>query len=405
MARSVLSGRWADRLAWILVLPLAVACTDVTAATDTGLGGGADTGRVLDGEVATRDAASFDADPALDADRTDATPNADAAAILDAEAPEPPDLDEGPPLDARPDAAPPVDAAVPDLGADPPPDGPSLTCTFDGPADEREVNTWRADVAQVRFVVPGLADPARLRAAYVRFRGWDLDTPGREGHLQVNDGPLLPLPADPAYTNAHHAAVIQVDPVTLRAGDNTLKFLAFDQPEGAYFRISQVQIETQGPDACPVVVPPPPPDDGRTGQGRERTLGYREATYTQRRNWVLDCRDYAYTARGAEHEACDGQYNPDGSTHGTATFRFGGVVADRYTVRVEGRLTENRNPRGTLVRVGGNQVRIDQRSEGEVAFQSAGEYVLSGDVDVVIDSTQENGSDSVRRVQLQPVTD
>ena len=41
---------------------------------------------------------------------------------------------------------------------------------------------------------------------------------------------------------------------------------------------------------------------GPTGQGEPREQGYRDARYEQRNNWVLDCRDYAYSARGDEHE-------------------------------------------------------------------------------------------------------
>ena len=35
----------------------------------------------------------------------------------------------------------------------------------------------------------------------------------------------------------------------------------------------------------------------------------RQAGFEPRTSWVLDCRDYAYTAQFDEHEACDSQYS------------------------------------------------------------------------------------------------
>ncbi len=142
---------------------------------------------------------------------------------------------------------------------------------------------------------------------------------------------------------------------------------------------------------------------GPTGEGVQREMSYRDATYEQRRNWVLDCRDYAYSARGAEHRECDQRYDPDGTTHGRAVFTFEGVVPDRYEVRIEGRHTINRNPAGTLVVVNGVEARIPQRDERDFVFDLHGVHDLAGRVTVVVDSTREVGSDSVRTVRLTPV--
>ena len=140
-----------------------------------------------------------------------------------------------------------------------------------------------------------------------------------------------------------------------------------------------------------------------TGNGVERTMNYRQATYDERRNWVLNCRAYAYSARFAEHRDCDSRYNPDGSGHGRAIFTFEGVIPDRYEVQFEGRHTENRNPAGALVIVNGVERRIRQIGSGEYVYVTHGTYNLSGTVTVILDSTREAGSDAVRNVRLRPV--
>ena len=151
------------------------------------------------------------------------------------------------------------------------------------------------------------------------------------------------------------------------------------------------------------VDPRPDPDPGPTGDGVERSIYYRDATFEQRRNWVLDCRDYAYTARFDEHTECDGRYDPDRTTHGRAIFRFDDVIADRYEVWIEGRHTTNRNPAGMLAIVGGVERRIAQRDNDGLVWDLHGTHDLSGAVDVIIDSTRENGSDAVRTVRISPV--
>ena len=138
------------------------------------------------------------------------------------------------------------------------------------------------------------------------------------------------------------------------------------------------------------------------GDGVERTMNYRQAQFEQRRNWVLDCYDYAYTARFDEHRACDGDYNPDGTGAGRAIFIFDAVVADTYDVYIEGRHTENRNPSGMVVLVNGVEAVIDQRDARNFVWDLHGRHALSGRVEVIIDSTRTPGSDAVRRVRLAP---
>jgi len=135
-----------------------------------------------------------------------------------------------------------------------------------------------------------------------------------------------------------------------------------------------------------------------------RELGYRSASYGQRHNWVLDCRDYAYSAAGAEHRECDSAYAPDGSRQGTASFVFENVPRGWYTAYVGGRHTENRNPSGARFLVDGHAATINQRSSsGSAVWDLHGQYCLEGRVEVVLDSTVNSGSDSVMGVRLDPV--
>ncbi len=135
----------------------------------------------------------------------------------------------------------------------------------------------------------------------------------------------------------------------------------------------------------------------------EMEQGYTEASYAERHNWVLDCRPYAYTASGSEHEPCDSTYNPDGSRTGTATFTFGHVPRGGYDVYVEGRHTENRNSAGALFYVNEHAEVVDQQDEsGDYVWTLHGTYCLEGDVEVVLDSTVNSGSDSVSGVRLVP---
>ena len=151
--------------------------------------------------------------------------------------------------------------------------------------------------------------------------------------------------------------------------------------------------------------PPPPTCGGDPGSRTMRSMHYRDASFSPRSSWVLTCRDYAYTARFDEHEACDASYRA-GSGVGTATFHFSGVPTGSYDVFVSGMHTNNRNPSGMLVRVSSGptveSARISQR-DGSNAIQNdlVGRYCVSGTIDVVIDSSTAQ-SDSVRTVSLVP---
>jgi hypothetical protein len=132
---------------------------------------------------------------------------------------------------------------------------------------------------------------------------------------------------------------------------------------------------------------------------------YTSGAYNPRSSWVLQCRDYAYTAQFAEHEACDSEY-VSGSGRGTATFNFN-VNRGTYDVYIEGRHTTNRNPAGALVIVTSRgqsySVYINQRDDGGLVMDLHGRYCLEGLVEVVMDSSVSSQSDSVRRVRLVPV--
>jgi hypothetical protein len=144
--------------------------------------------------------------------------------------------------------------------------------------------------------------------------------------------------------------------------------------------------------------PPPPPPDAVV-----RTVDYHDATYTQRHNWVLRCNDYAYTGRGRDHleEDCDGLFDPDGSRRGTATFRFPNVVEAEYDVIIRSRHTTNRNPRGALFIVNGDERRVFQDDDANYVEDLWGRKRLGGDVTVVLDS-REGESESVIWVRLRP---
>lgn len=305
----------------------------------------------------------------------------------------------------EPDTAPDVsepDVSEPDVSEpDTAPDVPEpvlVSCDAGAtPNGEREVNTYQGDVARVEFRVEVPA--GELQSAVLRYYGYDVDHPGEEGWIAVNDTPLIALPADPALDNGGRNFEIDVSG-RLREGTNTIAFVAFDRPDGSFFRISQVGLGLVGYDlACEE----PQDPVGPTGEGVERIQHYRQAEFRQRHNWVLDCRDYAYTASGDEHRECDGTYNPDGERRGRAIFTFNNVIADRYEVWVEGRNTENRNPEGALFIVEGVERRIPQRDDRGFVYQLHGTYDLSGTVTVILNSLRENQSDSVRHVRLTPV--
>jgi hypothetical protein len=157
--------------------------------------------------------------------------------------------------------------------------------------------------------------------------------------------------------------------------------------------------------------PAPDPDPNCTTDPQnppaQVTKHYSSATYAPRSSWVLDCRDYAYTAQYAEHEACDSQYAA-GSGKGTATFLFD-VHPGTYDVFIEGRHTPNRNPAGARVEVNSGTdshvAFIMQRdSSSQLQQDLHGTYCLSGTVEVVVDSSVSSQSDSVSRVLLVPAS-
>ncbi|MEM9072512.1 MAG: hypothetical protein AAGE52_28655, partial [Myxococcota bacterium] len=117
-------------------------------------------------------------------------------------------------------------------------------------------------------------------------------------------------------------------------------------------------------------------------------------------------RNYAFTASGDEHlpTDCDGGYRDRGNRRGRAIFRFEDVVPARYRVVIRSRHTENRNPRGALFVVEGVEERIDQRTSSDYEDDVWGERSLSGDVDVILDSSREGESDSVTSVSLVPIS-
>lgn len=157
--------------------------------------------------------------------------------------------------------------------------------------------------------------------------------------------------------------------------------------------------------------PPPPPPTGDcaplAGQTPvKRELGLGAMSFTQRNNWVVQCRDYAYSARYDEHMACDSSYNPDGTGKGTATLAFDNVPRGKYQVYVAGRPTENRNPAGALFLVNGVKKVIMQRTSDNnttIRWDLHGTHCLEGRVEIVLDSSVNTGSDSYSGARLVPV--
>jgi len=130
---------------------------------------------------------------------------------------------------------------------------------------------------------------------------------------------------------------------------------------------------------------------------------YHQAVFTQNHNWVHDCYPNAYTAGGAEHELCDADYSPDGSRTGSAIYTFHNVPAGAYDVYVGGRHTANRNPAGARFVVDGHVQIISQKNEGgQYVWDFHGTYCLEGMVEVILDSTVNNGSDSTFGARLVP---
>jgi hypothetical protein len=144
-----------------------------------------------------------------------------------------------------------------------------------------------------------------------------------------------------------------------------------------------------------------PTDPGNPPKKVEYDTG--DAVFEQRHNWAVTCDAHAYTASNSEHQACDGEYTPDGSRKGKATFTFPNVPPGRYDVYVESKHTKNRNPKGALFYVNSHSKVINQVSDPSAfIWDLHGRYCLHGEVNVVLDSTVNSGSDAVSGVRLVP---
>jgi hypothetical protein len=288
---------------------------------------------------------------------------------------------------------------------------PELRCevrstTFDAPFQSLDVGPTSTE--RLRFTVPGV--PAGTTAATLRFDSRDADHPGEEGTITVNGrrGPTIPAMA--AWDNT----TIPDNRVDVSAlvvpGTNTVEFGPGPLPRSA-FGIGRVALEvTARVASCtgtPSPPPPPPPPPG--ARPVERRLGYREATFTNRFNFVNRCdANYVYSAR-SDHpgEDCDNAYRPDGTLRGTVTFTFRDVVSATYDVLVVSRHSSNRNDAMALFVVNGEGRRIDQRTgSGTLTLVTDlwGRRALGGTVTVVLDTTSNRGSDSVSSVILRPAS-
>lgn len=261
-----------------------------------------------------------------------------------------------------------------------------------------ELKVPKGSTERLKFVVPGLPEPALVARATLTYRSYDADHPGEEGQVFLNGGAPLDLPADPAWENAEQDHALEITGATL-AGDNLVEFGAGTFVDGTFYRIGQVVIEVEATlEACPE--PPPPPAEARQ-------LGYEDAVYTERHNWVLRCdflEGYAFTAKGDQALLdCGGLYDPDGTTHGTATFLFEDVAPGDYVITIRARHSTNRNPAGALFVVNGEGRRVPQRDDKDFWTDTWGTKTLAGDVTVVLDSTKEVASDSVTWVRLEPI--
>jgi hypothetical protein len=331
-----------------------------------------------------RDAAGLDASGASDAGAAD-----DAGVGEDAGASEDAFVDPG------------TDASSP----------PARACSFRSSSyagAPLELDVGPTSAERLRFTVSGLPDPSLVASATLRFSIFDADHPGEEGVIRVNGGAPLDIPAMLAWDNVESVVTVDVTGQTI-AGDNTIE-LGPGPLDRSFFRVSLVSLELSARvSECMPSDPPPDPTAVR------RQLHFHEATYTNRATWVVPCppghprwvaiRDYAFTASGAEHEStdCDGLYRAGSGERGTATFTFPDVIPSTYGVYVRFRSSANRNPRGALFVVNGEEMRIDQvDASGEYFEVLFGDRRLGGTVTVVLDSSREAESDSVTWVRLEP---
>ncbi len=273
----------------------------------------------------------------------------------------------------------------------------------------QELDVGPTSTERLRFTLENL--PLGATAATLRYDSHDADHPGQEGFISVNGMGRVEMPANPAWDNVTVPdQSVSVMPSWLRAGSNTVEFGPSALPR-SFFRVGRVALEfTLRVAQCPGTAAPmdggmiTTPDGGRTV---ERTMRYDQAVYTLRRNWVFRCTaNYAYTAQGDHIEKdCGRLYNPDGTLRGTATFRFTGVIAGAYDILVTSRHSTNRNLNRALFVVNGEPGRINQRDDlGGLNLWTDlwGRRTLAGEVTVVLDATNNRGSDSVSSVTLRP---
>jgi hypothetical protein len=376
----------------ILLMILALGCAEADLKTTAE---GDDAAVALDGGSGGSDAS---ADGAM-RDAGVVVPPADGGP-LDAGEPPPPDTG---PVDAMPPPPPPVDAGPPPVpDAAPPPPPPGLDCEYRSPSFDAELTEYDvmgASNERLGFDVPNLPDPSLVDAAHLVFVGYDLDHPGEEGRIWINGNGPFPIPTDGGGDNVESAGRVDVFGTT-EGGTNRVEFGSSLTEPRTYFRIGRVALVLRARVPECVAPPPPPPREAVV-----RSVHYRQARYTQRENWVVRCNDYAFTARGDEHlgDDCDRAYRPDGSRRGTAIFDFPGLVPATYEVVIRSRHTANRNPRGALFIVDGEERRVSQVSDRDRTDDVWGQKRMGGDITVTLDSSREGESDSIISVTLRPV--
>lgn len=256
--------------------------------------------------------------------------------------------------------------------------------------------------SRIGFELLGLPDPAVVESAVLHFDTYDADHPGEEGTVYVNGAGPYQLPANVDWDNMNGTGLIDVSGATID-GNNVVEFGAGSLQPSSFYHVGNVRIVLEAHvDSCEAVMDPPDPN------AIEREQQYDEAEYTERHNWVLRCAanfEYAFTAYSAEHipSDCEGLYDPDGNRTGTAIFHFGAVAASNYEIQIHSRHTVNRNPAGALFVVDGIGKRVHQDDDKDFTTDIWGTKWLSGDIDVVLDSTMENQSDSVTWVKIVPV--